>query len=120
MPLHVTTTKHGPQPITLDTMLIGPRVCVWLETGAQALAQARPRALDYSICNNNLLNRNYATKTTLCRRVVALSYRPSTWAVKLLALGLFGFAFCYRKTFNVCLGFVVAATFVFAHFAHMY
>lgn len=22
---HVTTTKHGPQPIALDTMLIGPR-----------------------------------------------------------------------------------------------
>lgn len=120
----------------------------WSGEGERASQQA---LLDYT-CNNNSANRNCTTKTTLCRRLVAISCQfqlpscrratldslpcyssclsslfalaqpvpgpakpaGSTW------LGLFGFALCYRKTFNVCLGFVAAATFVFAHFAHMY
>lgn len=88
---HVTTTKHGPQPIALDTMLIGPRhtftyiICLYIqqmltymyigqgEWGSGEVERARQHALlDYT-CNNNSANRNCTTKTTLCRRVVAIS-----------------------------------------------
>lgn len=46
--------------------------------GVGRVAGARQQALlDYT-CNNNSANRNCTTKTTLCRRVVAISCQFST------------------------------------------
>lgn len=85
---HVATTKHGPQPIALDTMLIGPsntftyiirlyiqHIFIYIvqsEWGSGSQRARQQALLDYT-CNNNSANRNCTTKTTLCRRVVAIS-----------------------------------------------